>query len=58
MSKETDRKNRWIADHADRISLAVPKGLKEVIKAHADAAGESVTTYIVRSIKARIDSEE
>lgn len=43
-------KNRWNAKAYDRINLTVPKGDKEVIKAYAEANGESVNGYINRLI--------
>ena len=41
---------KWDAANLDRISIAVPKGQKEVIKAHAEARGESVNAFIGRAI--------
>ena len=46
--KEGNRK--WDAANLDRISIAVPKGKKDVIKAHAEAQGESVNGFINRAI--------
>lgn len=43
-------KNRWNEKAYDRINLTVPKGKKEVIRAHAEANGESVNGYINRLI--------
>lgn len=43
-------KNSWIADKLDRINLTVPKGEKTIIKAHAQAMGESVNAFINRAI--------
>lgn len=42
--------NSYIAQAYDRINLTVPKGEKERIKAHADAKGESVNSFIQRAI--------
>lgn len=42
--------NKWIANTYDRINLTVPKGNKDVIKAHAEARGESVNAFINRAI--------
>lgn len=54
MAKYTEAKKagnrKWDANNLDRISVAVPKGKKEVIKAHAEANGESVNGYINRLI--------
>lgn len=43
--------NRYIANSYDRINLTVPKGQKEVIKAHAEQHdGGSVNAFIQRAI--------
>ena len=47
--KENNRK--WDAANLDRISIAVPKGQKDVIKAHAEAHGESVNAFVGRAIE-------
>lgn len=41
---------KWDAANLDRMSLAVPKGTKDAIKAHAAGAGESVNGFINRLI--------
>ena len=41
---------KWDAANLDRLSLAVPKGTKDAIKAHAAGAGESVNGFINRLI--------
>lgn len=43
-------KNRWNEKAYDRINLTVPKGEKEIIRAYAEANGESVNGYINRLI--------
>lgn len=52
---ESKRKAKWqndyIAKTYDRINLTVEKGKKEIIKAHAEAKGESVNGYINRLIE-------
>lgn len=47
--KQSARK--WDAANLDRISIAVPKGQKETIKAHAEAHSESVNGFINRAIE-------
>mgnify|MGYP000430835889 FL=1 len=47
--KQSARK--WDAANLDRISIAVPKGHKETIKAHAEAHSESVNGFINRAIE-------
>lgn len=46
--KEGNRK--WDAANLDRLSLALPKGSREAIKAHATAHNESVNSFIGRAI--------
>lgn len=50
--KEGNR--RWDASNLDRISIALPKGSKDEIKAHAAARGESMNTFIARAINEAI----
>lgn len=47
--KQSARK--WDAANLDRISIAVPKGQKDAIKAHAEARSESVNGFINRAIE-------
>lgn len=42
--------NKWISKAYDRINLTVVKGRREIIKAHAEAHGESVNSFINRAI--------
>lgn len=42
--------NKYMAANYDRINLTVAKGRKDIIKAHADAHGESVNGFINRAI--------
>ena len=41
---------KWDAANLDRVSIALPKGKKDTIKAHAEARGESVNGFINRAI--------
>lgn len=41
---------KWDAANLDRISIAVPKGKKATIQAHAEVHGESVNSFINRAI--------
>ena len=50
-------KNRYNEKAYDRINLTVPKGEKEVIKAHAESMGESVNAFIYRAITEAIKKE-
>lgn len=43
--------NQFNANAYDRINLIVPKGQRDIIKAHAKSRGESVNGYIWRLIQ-------
>ena len=49
--------NKWIEKAYDRINLTVPKGQKDVIKAHAEARGESVNGFIGRAIDNQMEAD-
>lgn len=42
--------NRYNAKVYDRINVVVPKGRKDIIKAHAEKNGESVNGFVNRAI--------
>lgn len=42
--------NKYVAANYDRVNVTMPKGKKDVIKAHAEARGESVNGFIGRAI--------
>lgn len=48
-AKKNANKN-WDSKNLDRISIAMPKGSKEALKAHAESTGESVNAFINRAI--------
>ena len=54
---KSEYRNSWIAEKLDRINLTVPKGQKELIKAHAEAQGESVNAFINRAITETIERD-
>lgn len=43
--------HKYVKANYDRMELTVPKGNKDVIKAHAQAQGESVNAFICRAIE-------
>ena len=45
--KQYNRQNKYIAESFDRVSVTLPKGTKERIKA---ATGESINGYINRLV--------
>lgn len=58
-----ERKAKWQNDYIsktyDRINLTVPKGQKEVIKAHANKHdGGSVNAFINRAIANQIEQDK
>lgn len=58
---KTEYKNTWIAEKLDRVNLTMPKGKKELIKAHAaQKDGGSVNAFINRAIDETMerDSQE
>ena len=42
----------------DKILLRMPKGFKDILKAHADAHGESINGFVKRAIRAQMDADE
>lgn len=42
----------------DEIKIRLPRGQKEAIKAHAEAQGESVNSFINRAIQEAIQKDE
>ena len=58
MAGDTKKKNEWIADKLDRINLTMPKGKKEIVKAHAESHGESVNGFINRAIDETIERDK
>lgn len=42
--------NKYNAKAYDRINIAVPKGQKDIIKAHAERKGESINGFVNRAI--------
>lgn len=50
-------KNRYNEKAYDRINLTVPKGEKDIIKAHAESKGESVNSFIQRAIQTTMEMD-
>ena len=53
--KEGNRK--WDTANLDRVSVAMPKGKKDIIKAHAEKNGESVNGFVNRAINETIQRD-
>ncbi len=54
MAGKTDYKNQWQKDNVDRVNLTMPKGRKAEIKAHAEAHGASLNSFINDAIAEKI----
>lgn len=52
LEKQYKRQNEHIKENYDRISITLPKGTKERIK----AKGESINGYITRLVLADLDN--
>lgn len=46
---------KWDAANLDRVSIAMPKGMKDMVKAAAAVAGESMNQYIIGATEQRIN---
>lgn len=54
--KEGNRK--WDTANLDRVSIAMPKGKKDDIKAAAAAVGESMNQYIINAVEQRMERDK
>ena len=54
LEKQYKRQNEHIKENYDRVSITLPKGTKERIK----ATGESINGFIIRSVLADLDRLE
>ena len=48
---------KYMKANYDDIKVRVPKGERDIIKAHAEKAGESVNGYIKKAVDERIERE-
>ena len=49
---------KWDAVNLDRVSIAMPKGMKDTVKAAAAVAGESMNQYIIGAAEQRISGTQ
>jgi len=49
--------NKYVKSNYDRINVTLPKGRREIIKAHAEARGESVNGFITRAIENQLERD-
>jgi len=54
---KTEYKNKWQQENKERINLIVNKGQKDIIKAHAEAQGESLNAFINRAISETMERD-
>lgn len=50
--------HKYVKANYDRLDLTMPKGRKDVIKAHAEAQGESINGFINRAIDETLERED
>ena len=50
--------NKYMKENYDRINLVVPKGHRDMIKAHAQSRHESVNSFITRAIEETIQRDD
>ncbi len=55
--KRKKSNQKWDAENLDRISIALPKGRKEIIKDHALQRGESVNAFIIRAVDNQMERD-
>lgn len=51
-------RDKWLAEKVETINLRVPKGSKEIIKAHAEKLGESTNAFVYRTVMEAIECDE
>lgn len=57
LTKNSEYRNKWISEKLDRVNLTMPKGQKDIVKAHAEAQGESLNAFINRAITETMERE-
>ena len=53
-----ESKAKYNAKAYDRINIAVPKGRKDIIKARAEAKGQSINAYIISAIDEKLERDK
>ena len=49
---------KWHKEKVEEIKFRVPKGKKEIFKAHAEKRGESVNAFLLRAAEETIEREK
>lgn len=50
--------HKYVKENYDRMEITVPKGQKEIIKAHAEARGESVNGFLNRAVSETMERDK
>ena len=58
MAGKAEYKNQWQKENCDRVNLTLPKGKKDIIKAHAESQGKSVNGFINEAIDEKMEREK
>ena len=48
---------KYLHESVDDLRIRVPKGQKDIIKAHAESRGESLNGFVVRAINETMERE-
>ena len=54
---QSDAVNRYVKNHYDRVSVTLPKGHKDQVRAHGQQRGESLNAFISRAIRETMERE-
>ena len=49
--------NKYVKNNYDRINVTFPKGEKDLLKNHVKSTGESVNSFILRSVKETMERD-
>lgn len=49
--------NKYMKNHYDRVNLFVPKGQRDVFRAHAESQGESLNAFACRAMREAMERE-
>ena len=49
--------HKYVKTNYDRLEVTVPKGKKDIIKAHAESQGKSVNGFINEAIDEKMEKE-
>lgn len=49
--------HKYVKANYDRMELTIPKGQKDVIKAHAERRGESANGFVWRAVQETMDRD-